>query len=198
MRTSIPSKLISPAVLLSALFLLSVLPPQAQATEAAWARLAEGGYTILIGHAQTPGSGEPRRPDMGDCENRKSLSDRGIQSARRLGMRFAARAVAIGAILSGEYCRAWETAALAFGKSRVETRPFLNPPSADADPVIIPAELIAAVSDYEGTGNQLMVTHPLVIQAISGALPRTGEVIIVEPGPGPDEPIRVVAHLLLD
>lgn len=179
---------------------LSVLAPvpQAFATEAAWARLAEGGYTILLGYARTPGSGEPLRPDLGDCDLRKSLSDRGIQEARRIGMRFAARAVSITAIYSGEFCRALQTAELGFGSGRVETTPFLNSIVGGDDPRVVPVELIDAIEGFFGAGNQLMVTHPELIRAISGTWPREGEAVIVAPAITPGDPPRVVNRLLLD
>ncbi|SOE16696.1 histidine phosphatase superfamily protein (branch 1) [Hoeflea halophila] len=187
-----------PAALILAVALFAVAPiKQSAATEAAWARLAQGGYTILLGYARTPG-GEPLRPDLGDCENRKSLTDRGIQEARRIGMRFAARAVAISAVYSGEFCRALETAQLAFGRSNVETAPFLNSIVDGADPAIIPPELIVAVEEFFGAGNQLMVTHPALIAAISGSVPRKGEAVIIAPGLEPGDKPRVVNRLLLD
>ena len=182
-------------ILLAATFVISGAAPVA-ATEAAWARLAQGGYTILLGYARTPG-GEPLRPDLGDCENRRSLTDRGIQEARRIGMRFAARAVSISDIYSGEFCRALETATLAFG-SKVETRAYLNSIVGGADPEEIPAELVLAVEEFYGAGNQLMVTHPALIRAISGTLPREGEAIIIAPGTNPGDLPRVVNRLLLD
>lgn len=188
-----------PAALFLAVAILAIAPPtQVAATEAAWARLAQGGYTILLGYSRTPGGGEPLRPDLGDCENRKSLTDRGIQEARRIGMRFAARAVSISAIYSGEFCRAVETARLAFGRRDVETRAYLNSIVGGADPEIIPPELVAAVEEFQGAGNQLMVTHPALIRAISGTTPREGEAVIIAPGVNPGDIPRVVNRLLLD
>ena len=187
-----------PAALILAVAMFAIAPvTQSAATEAAWARLAQGGYTILLGYSRTPG-GEPLRPDLGDCENRKSLTDRGIQEARRIGMRFAARAVSISAIYSGEFCRAQETAQLAFGRSKIETEPFLNSIVGGGDPEVIPPELIAAVEEFYGAGNQLMVTHPALIRAISGSLPREGEAVIIAPGANPGDKPRVVNRLLFD
>ena len=187
-----------PAALILALAIVALaLPTKSSATEAAWARLAQGGYTILLGFSRTPG-GEPLRPDLGDCDKRKSLTDRGIQEARRIGMRFAARAVSISAIYSGEFCRAIETAELAFGRRTVETRAYLNSIVGGADPDEIPADLITAVEEFYGAGNQLMVTHPALIKAISGTTPREGEAIIIAPGANPGDKPRVVNRLLLD
>jgi len=188
-----------PAALILAVALFAVAPvTQSAATEAAWARLAQGGYTILLGYSRTPGGGEPLRPDLGDCENRKSLTDRGIQEARRIGMRFAARAVSIDVIYAGEFCRAIETAELAFGRRTVETKAYLNSIVGGADPDEIPAELITAVEEFYAAGNQLMVTHPVLIKAISGTTPREGEAIIIAPGENPGDKPRVVNRLLLD
>ena len=186
------------AVLLAMAIVAVTLPASSFATEAAWARLSQGGYTILLGYSRTPGDGEPLRPDLGDCENRKSLTDRGIQAARRLGMRFAARAVSINAVYSGEFCRARETAELAFGRSAVETKAYLNSIVGGADPNEIPVELIMAVEEFDGAGNQLMITHPVLINAISGTIPRVGEAIIIARGVNPGDPPRVINRLLLD
>lgn len=188
-----------PAALFLAVAILAIAPPtQGAATEAAWARLAQGGYTILLGYSRTPGGGEPLRPDLGDCDERQSLTDRGIQAARRLGMRFAARAISINAVYSGEFCRARETAELAFGRSAVETKAYLNSIVGGADPNEIPVELIMAVEEFDGAGNQLMITHPVLINAISGTIPRVGEAIIIARGVNPGDPPRVINRLLLD
>jgi hypothetical protein len=188
-----------PAAVILAMAIVTIAPPSRSfATEAAWARLAEGGYTILLGFARTPGGGEPLRPDLGDCENSNSLSDRGIQEARRIGMRFAARAVSISTIYAGEFCRAARTAELAFGRRKIETKAYLNSIVGGADPDAIPAELITAVETYDRAGNQLMVTHPVLIKAISGTTPREGEAIIIAPGENPGDKPRVVNRLLLD
>jgi len=188
-----------PVAVILAMAIVTLTPPaKSLATEAAWARLAQGGYTILLGYSRTPGDGEPLRPDLGDCDKRQALTDRGIQAARRLGMRFAARAVSINAVYSGEFCRALATAELAFGSSAVETKPYLNSIVGGADPNEIPAELIMAVEEFDGAGNQLMITHPVLINAISGTMPRIGEAIIIARGVNPGDPPRVINRLLLD
>lgn len=187
-----------PLAVILALALTAIAPiAKGSATEAAWARLNQGGYTILLGFARSPG-GEPLRPDIGDCDKRKSLTDRGIQEARRIGMRFAARAVSVDAVYSGEFCRALQTAQLGFGKSRVETKAYLNSIVGGADPNDIPPELITAVEEFYGAGNQLMVTHPELIRAISGTMPRVGEAVIIAPAATPGGIPRVVNRLLLD
>ncbi|OCW58096.1 histidine phosphatase family protein [Hoeflea olei] len=186
-----------PAAILALAIVAVTLPTRGHATEAAWARLAQGGYTILLGHARAPG-GEPLDPDIGDCDARRNLTDRGIQEARRIGMRFAARAVSISAVYSGEFCRALKTAELAFGRRNVESRAYLNSIVGGADPDDIPEELIAQVEAFNSAGNQLMVTHPVLIRAISGTTPREGEAIIIARGVNPGDRPRVVNRLLLD
>lgn len=198
MKTNRASGAAFSALLVALLLLLPNAVAPAHATKAAWARLAEGGYTILLGHARASGTGEPRRLDIGDCEKRRPLSDRGIQEARRISMRFAARAVTLNAVLSGEYCRALVTAQEGFGEDKIEAKSWLNPPAAGADPKFIPPELIEAVENFYGYGNQLMITHPALIEAVTGTKPREGEAIIIEPGPNPGDPPQVVNRLLLD
>src|SRR5690349_14214083 len=79
--------------ILSLVFLCIVGP--AEATEAGWALLRDGGQAILMRHAYAPGATASRDvpdSDTGDSIGEGSLSDRGRQQARRIGALFAARA----------------------------------------------------------------------------------------------------------
>jgi hypothetical protein len=54
------------------------------------------------------------------------------------------------------------------------------------------------LTSFIGAGNQLMVTHPVLIRAISGTIPREGEAVIIAPGENPGDKPRVINRLLLD
>ena len=69
------------------------------ATDAAWARLQRGGYTILIQGADASGTLSPTVDNSVDCSATQTLSDRGRQLAQKLGARFAARGVRIDKVL---------------------------------------------------------------------------------------------------
>jgi hypothetical protein len=73
----------------------------AQATEAGWALLREGGHVVLMRHAMISGTGttEPANFDIEKCNTQRNLSERGKQQARKIGALFAARAAPVERVL---------------------------------------------------------------------------------------------------
>lgn len=179
----------------SILVLFSMATMSAHATEAAWARLATGGYTILMTHALAPGVGDPPFFDLEDCTTQRNLSDRGRQLARRQGVRFAARAVSISRVYSSRWCRTLETAENAFRDLEAEPLEALDY-SEEANPDQA-KEVIDIIRAFRGPGNQVMITHPENIETLTGSMPRAGEAVIVAPSRDGDG-IDVVARLLLN
>ncbi len=99
-----------------------------------WALLRNGGHVILMRHAMAPGTGDPSNFDLENCRTQRNLSDRGRQQARRIGALFSARAEPVEKVLSSRWCRALDTARLAFGDRLVEPFPPSTPSSAQASP----------------------------------------------------------------
>lgn len=167
---------------LAAFLLLAV--PQAAATEAGWALLREGGQIVLLANANAPGVGDPAHFDIGNCRTQRNLSDRGRQQARRIGALFAARAEPVGQVYSSRYCRAMDTARLAFGDRLVEPLEALDSiardPGGEAAQKATQA-VVALARDYSDSGNLVLVTHPENIAALTGAHAREGEAVIVVP-----------------
>lgn len=166
--------------IVAALLLCGLSP--ASATEVGWALLREGGQVVLLVNANAPGHGDPANFDIDNCRTQRNLSDRGRQQARRIGALFAARAEPVEQVYSSRYCRALETARLAFGDRLVEAKDALDsiagdPDGAeDADKAAL--ELIRA---YSGSGNLVLVTHPENVAALTGVRAREGEAVIVAP-----------------
>lgn len=179
----------------SILVLFAMAVTSAHATEAAWARLATGGYTILMTHALAPGVGDPPYFDLEDCTTQRNLSDRGRQLARRQGVRFAARAVSISRVYVSRWCRTLETAENAFPNVEAEPLEALDYYEDGGEDKM--KEVIDIVRAFRGPGNQVMITHPENIEALTGTLPRAGESVIVAPSRDGDG-IDVVARLLLN
>jgi len=100
--------------------------------ERLWAQLHDGGQVILMRHAATtPGTGDPPGFKLGDCSTQRNLSDAGRAQAKAVGDEVRRREVPVGRVLSSQYCRALDTARLAFGKA--EEEPALNLAFADED-----------------------------------------------------------------
>lgn len=92
------------------------------------AALRAGGHVIYFRHAQTERDyADQADPNMSldDCETQRKLSEAGMQDARDIGAAFEAKEIPIGRIVTSQYCRAWQTAELAFGRFD-EQNPKLN------------------------------------------------------------------------
>lgn len=181
---------------LAAALILLFSATTALATEAGWALLREGGHVVLLRHAMVTGSGDPAGFDIEECATQQKLSERGRQQARKIGALFAARAAPIDRVLSSRYCRALNTATVAFGDSAVEVFEPLDLIS--NDPARAEAQKSAVLSEIEnftGGGNLILVTHLENITALTGAGAREGEAVIV----GLDgEALRVLARIIFN
>jgi phosphohistidine phosphatase SixA len=152
--------------------------PGAASEAAAWAALKEGGI-VLFRHALAPGTGDPPSLRLGDCATQRNLSAEGRAQARRIGQAFRARGVAVGAVLSSEWCRTLETAALAFpGQSRPEPafNSFFNDRSTEGAQT---RAALAILSAWRGPGALVVSTHQVNITALTGVVPNSGEGLVV-------------------
>ena len=184
------------SILPLALAFAATLGSPAGATDAAWSKLRDGGYTILIAHAEARGNQDPPGFRIDDCATQRRLTDRGRQHAQRMGARFAARAVTVSRVLSSQWCIALDTARFAFGRNEPEPFAPLNP-AGEADSAEANAEVVAAVAGFADYGNQVMVTHVPNIVALTGVKPRDSEALVVVPGDDATH-LRVVGRIISD
>lgn len=177
-----------------AVTLLLLFAVEAKATEAGWALLREGEHIVLLRHAMAPGASEPANFDIEKCSTQRNLSERGKLQARKMGALFAARAAPTGKVLTSRYCRARETAKLAFGDAE-EFAP-LDPPAADETARKEQLDAIMKeIRDYSGSGNFVLVTHLETIEALVGQSAREGEAVIVAPQ---DDGLRVLGRIIFN
>lgn len=171
--------------------LLLIVP--AQATEAGWALLRQGGQVVLISNARAPGHGDPANFDIDNCATQRNLSAQGRQQAKRIGALFFARAAPVGEVLTSRLCRSRDTAEFAFGDDLVETYAPLD--LLPADPEAAAAQLEETrqtILDYTGADNLIMVTHEENIRELTGITPREGEAVILSRG---EDSIGVAARI---
>ena len=80
--------------------------------------LREGGHVIYIRHAKTTKDwGDQVSPELNlsDCSTQRRLSDEGKAEAKQIGEGIKAAGIPVGDVISSDYCRAYNTADLAFG-----------------------------------------------------------------------------------
>jgi phosphohistidine phosphatase SixA len=160
----------------------------------AWAELAKPGSIVLFRHATAPGIGDPPGFQPGDCATQRNLDDRGRAEARKLGELFRTRKVQVGAVLTSQWCRARETARLAFGQ-QARDEPAFNSffRSSQEDRQAQTARARAVLTSWRGPGALVVVTHQVNIQALAGVGAASAEGVVVRPDENGS--FRVVATL---
>lgn len=172
--------------------------PTASATDAAWARLTRGGYTVLLQGADASGALSPSTDLSTDCTQARTLSDRGHQLAQKLGARFAAKAVRIDKVLTSPVCNAQETARLAFGGAPMEIIGALGPLADDDAAKRSQIDQIRAmIAEFKSSGNLVMMTDRANITALTGIVPRPTEAVVVSP-PEASETVHIAGRIIFD
>jgi broad specificity phosphatase PhoE len=95
--------------------------------------LREGGYVLYFRHAATETIVEDwDKLDIADCATQRNLSEKGREQARAIGAAFDTFGIKVARILSSPFCRALDTAKLAFGKVEISDDLYFSV-YADAD-----------------------------------------------------------------
>ncbi len=153
-------------------------PSVVASEEAAWALLREGGI-VLFRHANAPGTGDPAGFRLGDCATQRNLDAAGREQSRRIGEAFRARDIVVGEVLTSQWCRARETAALAFpGRGRGEPA-FDSFFDERAQGTSRTASAKALIQAWRGPGALVVVSHQVNITALTGVVPASGEGVVV-------------------
>jgi phosphohistidine phosphatase SixA len=80
-------------------------------------KLKAGGHVIYLRHAKTESDyADQLTADTQNCATQRVLSERGWAQAVTIGNAIRENAIPVGNVTASQYCRAWQTAALAFGK----------------------------------------------------------------------------------
>ena len=175
---------LSVSAVLLALFALPAAP-HAQAD--AWQLLRQPGHVVFMRHSDAPGSGgfgDPPGFRLEDCATQRNLSDEGRAHARRTGEAFAKHAVAFDRILTSPWCRCRETAQLATGREAEALAPLSNLVGRSEHRDEQVNALKAYLAGLGASTRALFVTHGIVINALTGIQPASGEMVIVKRGAG--------------
>lgn len=159
--------------------------------EAAWTALRNGAVAI-VRHAIAPGTGDPANFTLEDCATQRNLSQAGREQSVALGARIRAEGVRVGTVLHSRWCRAHETAELAF-PGNAQPEPALDSFFRDRSTRDAQTDAIREiVKSWQGPGALIMVTHQVNISALTGQFTRQGEVIVMR---ARDNAIEVVGTI---
>jgi phosphohistidine phosphatase SixA len=132
--------------------------------------LRDGGYVIYLRHTATDWTEDDEHPvELSDCDTQRNLSPAGRGQARAIGEAFERLEIPVGRVLSSPFCRAVDTAQLAFG--RAESEPALEnleSVESDAESELRTGGLRRLLSTPPGAGaNTVLSGHGYNIQAIA-------------------------------
>ena len=171
-------KIVPLIIFLTFIFSLLIFSP----VNANWEPAKEGDKIILIRHSIAPGSGDPSSFSIKDCKTQRNLSQEGIKQSIKIGKLFKKNEIKIHQVLSSQWCRCKDTAKYAFKNYKefsALNSTFQPPYDKNAKKQI--KELRNYIQKWDGNGgNLVLVTHYVIITAITDTIPRSGEIVIID------------------
>jgi phosphohistidine phosphatase SixA len=188
---------IPPPTLLCALSVaLWPRPALAQDNAPAWSLLRQPGHVVFMRHSEAPGYADPPNYNLEDCSTQRNLVDSGRAHARRTGEALRRNGITFQRVLTSPWCRCKETALLAMERDAEVFAPLSNLVGRSEHAAEQVAALKAYLAALGADTRVLLVTHGIVIQALTGISPASGEMMIVRPDPSGNP--TVVGRLLVD
>ncbi len=152
---------------------------RAQAAADIWAALRGGGHFALIRHALAPGNNDPPGFRLDDCSTQRNLSAEGRAQAARIGELFRANGIVQARVLSSQWCRCTETATL-LGLGAVTPQPLLNSFVRDRERGLRQTQALRSwLGQQDLAQPMVLVTHQVVITALSEVFPGSGEIVVM-------------------
>tara|TARA_A100001011_G_scaffold210516_1_gene218813 strand:+ start:75 stop:635 length:561 start_codon:yes stop_codon:yes gene_type:complete len=152
------------------------------AAQANWKPAKNGDKIILIRHSKAPGFGDPPGFNIKNCKTQRNLSKEGVDQSKKIGKLFKKNKIKIDQVLSSQWCRCKDTAKYAFKNYKefsALNSTFQTPYDKNAKKQI--NELKDYIQKWNGNGSNLvLVTHYVIITAITDVVPRSGEIVIID------------------
>ena len=150
--------------------------------QANWEPAKNGNKIILIRHSKAPGVGDPPGFKINDCKTQRNLNKKGINQSKKIGKLFKENQIKISKVLSSQWCRCKDTAKYAFKNYKefsALNSTFQSPYDKNAKKQL--EELKYYIQKWKGNGSNLvLVTHYVIISALTGLTPRSGEIVIID------------------
>lgn len=145
-------------------------------------KFAEGRQIMMIRHAYAPGTGDPANFRIGDCSTQRNLNGEGREQARKLGAHIRAQGIKRARVLTSQWCRCSETAAL-LDLGPVEEFTGLNSfytMPEKKDEWLTELRGMLARLDRQTDMPVILVTHAVTISAIAGTSASSGGAILLD------------------
>jgi len=146
--------------------------------------LARPNVVVLLRHANAPGIGDPPGFDLQSCATQRNLDTAGRAQAQRLGSAWRAAGFRPSAVWSSAWCRCQDTARL-MDLGPVTVLPMLNSFFGDSGARTHQTAALSRFIDQLDPrgGPYLMVTHQVVITALTGQGADSGGGVVFELSP---------------
>ena len=143
-----------------------------------WNDVKAGNSFVILRHALAPGTGDPENFDLTQCKTQRNLSAEGTQQAKRIGETLKAHGIDDAAVYSSQWCRCIDTAN-AMNIKRPEPLPLLNSfyENRERGPAQT-QELLQWLKTLDTQKPVILVTHQVVISALTGVFPASGEAVV--------------------
>lgn len=159
--------------------LVGAASAQSAASSPVWAALRAPGHVALIRHALAPGTLDPPGFRLDDCTTQRNLSAEGRAQAVRIGELFRANGIAAAALHSSQWCRCLETARL-MRLGDPTPQPLLNSFAQNRERAERQTAALAAwLATLDLARPTVLVTHQVVVTALSGVFPASGEIVVL-------------------
>ena len=167
-------------------FIVSFVGVTAKADSILWKEvLDQPKYNVFfLRHAFAPGYGDPTEFNIDNCKTQRNLSSEGKDQAASIGTDLKSIDISFDKIYSSEWCRCTETASL-LNLGEVTTFSGLNSffqNHYNREETL--AKLMKQLESLDKTGRVLMVTHQVVISAITGINVASGVAVAYNPSDG--------------
>jgi broad specificity phosphatase PhoE len=144
--------------------------------------LRHGGYVIVFRHATTEAKPDAAHVDLADCSTQRNLSPDGRTMARSINTAFTQLHIPVGRVVSSPFCRAEETATLAFGHEE-PVAGLGDKAVKDQSTAAEAASTLKTVIESSAVAgpNTIVVTHGFNIKSVVGDDVVEGEATVFKP-----------------
>lgn len=155
--------------------------PNGASVETLLDALRGGGYVIYLRHAAT-NRNQVDRDDLAfdDCTTQRNLSEQGRAEARAIGAAFQTLGIALDRVISSPYCRARETAMLAFGRTEISDDLRFSIAADQVETAHRAAALRRLLASAPASGsNSVIVAHTANLKDAAGLWPKPEGVAMI-------------------